>query len=89
VDQQLKELIKELGAGIDKSLADSKQVAEVVSRIKEGGYDSFLVLEATIRVKKQGGKTSRPSESVPVNLRVGETEIRFEMQRRKRRCGRG
>jgi len=38
--------MKELGEAINESLSDSEQIAEVVSRIKEGGYDIFLVLEA-------------------------------------------
>ena len=50
VDQQLKQMMKELGEAINESLADSEAIAEVVSRIKEGGYDIFLVLEATIGV---------------------------------------
>lgn len=54
--------MKELGEAINESLADSDQIAEVVSRIKEGGYDIFLVLEATIGVSKQGEKpTDRTS----------------------------
>jgi hypothetical protein len=54
VDQQLKQLMKELGEAINESLSDSESIAEVVARIKEGGYDIFLVLEATIGVSKQG-----------------------------------
>src|SRR5579863_8981172 len=50
--------MKELGEAINESLADSDQIADVVSRIKEGGYDIFLVLEATIGVSKPGDKTS-------------------------------
>ena len=46
--------MKELGDAINGSLSDSEQIAEVVARIKEGGYDIFLVLEATIGVSKQG-----------------------------------
>ena len=58
MDQQLKQLMKELGDAINQSLADSDSIAEVVSRIKEGGYDIFLVLEATIGVSKPGDKTA-------------------------------
>ena len=54
MDQQLKQLMKELGEAINESLSDSESIAEVVARIKEGGYDIFLVLEATIGVSKQG-----------------------------------
>ena len=51
-------MMKELGEAINESLADSEAIAEVVSRIKEGGYDIFLVLEATIGVSKPGEKTA-------------------------------
>jgi pentose-5-phosphate-3-epimerase len=61
VDQQLKQLMKELGEAINESLADSDAIAEVVSRIKDGGYDIFLVLEATIGVSKPGEKTDNTS----------------------------
>jgi pentose-5-phosphate-3-epimerase len=61
VDQQLKQLMKELGEAINESLADSDAIAEVVSRIKDGGYDIFLVLEATIGVSKPGEKTDKTS----------------------------
>ncbi len=43
MDQQLKNLMKELGEAINESLADSEQIADVVTRIKDGGYDIFLV----------------------------------------------
>src|SRR3954463_2020316 len=48
VDQQLQKLMKQLGDAINDTLSDSDQIAEVISRIKSGGYDVFLVLEATI-----------------------------------------
>jgi hypothetical protein len=48
VDKRLKSMIKELGDAINDSLSDSEQIAEVISRIKAGGYDVFVVLEATI-----------------------------------------
>ena len=60
MDQQLKQLMKELGEAINESLADSEQIAEVVSKIKDSGYDIFLVLEATIGVSKPGEKSENP-----------------------------
>ena len=52
VDQQLQKLMKELGEAINESLSDSEQIAEVIAKIKAGGYDVFLVLEATIGFNK-------------------------------------
>ena len=48
MDQRLKSLMQQLGQAINNSLSDSDQIAEVITRIKDGGYDVFLVLEATV-----------------------------------------
>ena len=48
MDSKLKNMMKELGEAINQSISDSDEIADVISRIKAGGYDVFLVLEATI-----------------------------------------
>jgi hypothetical protein len=74
--------MNELGAAINESLADSEQIAEVVSRIKDGGYDIFLVLEATIGVSKQGDKPSEKTSLVTTlssnaDLKISEQDLKF------------
>jgi hypothetical protein len=82
VDQQLKQLMKELGEAINESLSDSEEIAEVVSRIKDGGYDIFLVLEATIGVSKQGEKPSDKTSLVTTittnpEFKVNDQDLKF------------
>jgi len=82
LDQQLKQLMKELGEAINESLADSDQIAEVVSKIKEGGYDIFLVLEATIGVSKQGEKPTDKTSMVTTlttnpEFKISEQDLKF------------
>ena len=82
MDQQLKQLMKELGEAINESLSESEQIAEVVARIKGGGYDIFLVLEATIGVSKQGehstDKTSLVSTlSTNAELNISDQDLKF------------
>jgi hypothetical protein len=82
VDQQLKQLMKELGEAINESLSDSEAIAEVVSRIKEGGYDIFLVLEATIGVSKQGEKPSDKTSLVTTlstnpEFKISDQDLKF------------
>ena len=73
MDDQLKKLMKELGEAINQSVAESGQISDVMSRIKAGGYDVFLVLEATI------GFNQRSSDSEPALAKErqssGELEI--------------
>jgi len=82
VDQQLKQLMKELGEAINESLADSEQIAEVVSKIKDGGYDIFLVLEATIGVSKPGDKSSDKTSMVTTltsnpEFKISDQDLKF------------
>jgi pentose-5-phosphate-3-epimerase len=82
VDQQLKQLMRELGEAINESLADSDQIAEVVSRIKESGYEIFLVLEATIGVSKPGEKTADKTSLVTTltsnpEFKVSDQDLKF------------
>ncbi|MGC1451440.1 MAG: hypothetical protein WA830_15530 [Candidatus Sulfotelmatobacter sp.] len=82
MDQQLKQLIKELGDAINESLSDSEQISDVVSRIKDGGYDILLVLEATIGVTKQGDKIADKTSlmstlSTNPELKVSDQDLKF------------
>jgi len=82
VDQQLKQLMKELGEAINESLADSEQIAEVVSKIKDGGYDIFLVLEATIGVSKPGEKANEKTSMVTTltsnpEFKISDQDLKF------------
>jgi hypothetical protein len=82
VDQQLKQLMKELGEAINESLTDSDSIAEVVARIREGGYDLFLVLEATIGVSKQGEHTPEKESlvstlSTNAELKISDQDLKF------------
>ena len=82
MDQQLKQLMKELGEAINESLADSDAIAEVVSRIKQGGYDIFLVLEATIGVSKPGEKPGDKASLVTTltsnpEFKISDQDLKF------------
>ena len=82
MDQRLKQLMKELGEAINESLAESEPIADVVSRIKEGGYDIFLVLEATIGVSKPGEKSSDKTSLVTTltsnpELKISDQDLKF------------
>ena len=81
MDQQLKQLMKELGEAINESLGDSDQIADVVSRIKDGGYDIFLVLEATIGVSRPGENPDKSSMVTTLTsnpeLKVSDQDVKF------------
>jgi hypothetical protein len=68
----MKQRMKELGEAINETLANSDQIAEVISRIKAEGYDVFLVLEATVGYSQTDGeaKDSKDSDDDEPGLKV-------------------
>jgi hypothetical protein len=72
VDQQLKSLMEQLGQAINNSLSDSDQIAEVITRIKDGGYDVFLVLEATVGFNER----DHAAELAPINDQPSAADFR-------------
>ena len=85
VDHQLQKLMKQLGDAINETLSDSEQIAEVIGKIKAGGYDVFLVLEATIGFNKrdededeavENSNTPRSSKSDP-DFKVSPQDVKF------------
>ena len=58
MDDHLKQLMQELGNAINESLSESKSMAEVIAKIRQSGYDVYLVLEATIGLNKRKSEGS-------------------------------
>ena len=54
LNDNLKQLTKNLGTAINESLSNSEPISEAIASIKDAGYDVFLVLEATIGFNKRG-----------------------------------
>ncbi|MBZ5524392.1 MAG: hypothetical protein LAP21_19315 [Acidobacteriia bacterium] len=86
MNTRLKKLVQELGDAINNSLSSSEQVARVVARIKEEGFDIFLVLEATVGLRRHNDEGQPDSlEAVPAASRrnaepafnVNASDLRF------------
>lgn len=84
MDDRLKHLMKELGDAINESLSESEQIGEVIARIKQHGYDVFLVLEATIGFSKRDDSGDEADEGAaePVATpaaRAGGSDAQFKI----------
>ncbi len=73
LDDNLKELMKELGIAINESLSDSEPIAQAISNIRGAGYDVFLVLEATVGFNKREDEDDE--ESAVRHLKAGKLEL--------------
>ncbi len=73
--------MQELGDAINESLSDSEQIAEVIAKIKTGGYDVFLVLEATIGFNRRDDENETasvvPDQEHDPELKVSPQDVKF------------
>jgi 4-aminobutyrate aminotransferase-like enzyme len=79
LDENLKQLMKELGAAINDALSESEEISEAIQNVRNAGYDVFLVLEATIGFNKRS-KTEGGDEAVAHGLKSGEMKLKVTGQ---------
>ena len=75
MDDNLKELMKRLGAAINDSLSESEAVSGAIEDIRDAGYDMFLILEATIGFHPRGQQAEQRDgqiEDEPTRISSGD-----------------
>ncbi len=81
-DAEIKRLMKNLGESINETLSDSPKINECIQRIRDAGYEVFLIIEAKIgfnqRGKGENESISAPAKSdEPVRLRITHEDAKF------------
>src|ERR1044071_6470149 len=79
LDDNLKHLMKELGAAINDALSESEEISEAIQNVRNAGYDVFLVLEATIGFNKRS-KGDGGEEAISGGLKSGEMKLKVTAQ---------
>jgi hypothetical protein len=81
VDERIKQLLKELGDAINESISSSADVNEHIQRIKDEGYNLYVVLDATIGLNREedaGSETIvEPAPTHEVQFRINVNDLGF------------
>lgn len=56
LDDKIKQLLRDLGTAINESISGSDDVNRHMQKIRDEGYDLYVVLDATIGLNKQDGE---------------------------------
>ena len=75
LDDNLKELLKNLGQAINESVGESDKVAEAISEIHDAGYDVFMILEATIGFHRREEEETLGGQRETTKLPSGELTL--------------
>ena len=70
--EDVKRMVQDLGSTIQRTLAESPQIAHCLNRIKAEGYEVSLVLEATIGFNKTGSREA--TEVSTFDFKVDKSE---------------
>ncbi len=83
--EDVKRMVQDLGSTIQRTLAESPQIAHCLNRIKAEGYEVSLVLEATIGFNKTGSRETaevstfdfKVEKSEPVAIKMTPLDKKF------------
>ena len=59
LDDNMKQLLRELGQAINDSVSDSERIHEAIANVRSAGYDIVLKLDATIGLARRTGQDAR------------------------------
>jgi hypothetical protein len=78
VNDRIKQLLRELGTAINESISSSDDVNRHIQRIRDEGYDLYVVLDATIGLNKQGDDEDAPAPAAGT-LVVSDKDVKFRI----------
>jgi hypothetical protein len=59
LDDQLREMLKELGQAINESISGSERVHDSIQKIRDAGCNLYIVLDARVGVNKREARGTR------------------------------
>lgn len=80
VDERIKQLLRDLGTAINESISGSDDVNRHIQRIRDEGYNLYVVLDATIGLNKEDDdeEPAKPAVVVTdkdVQFRINVTDL--------------
>ena len=65
MDEKIKQLLRDLGSAINESISGSDDVSKQIQKIRDEGYNLYVVLDATIGLNRQDEEPAEvPAEVV-------------------------
>jgi hypothetical protein len=80
LDEKIKQLLAELGTAINESISSSEDVNEHIQRIRDEGYNLYVVLDATIGLNRPGEDEEMPEPAPSSEMLVkSDREVQFRI----------
>ncbi|HEY0787130.1 MAG TPA: hypothetical protein VGE86_00705 [Thermoanaerobaculia bacterium] len=86
MDDRIRQLLKELGDAINESISESLDVNDRIQKIRDEGYNLYVVLDATIGLNREEGADAtagagqQPERSVALTKSTrGDAQFRIDI----------
>ena len=79
IDDEAKEIVREIGSAINESVENSTKVAEAIERLREAGYEMELTLRLEIGLRPHAGDDEPDSEAA-LNLTEEDLQVLQRMK---------
>ncbi len=63
IDDDAKEIVREIGTAINESVENSPQVAEAIERLRDAGYEMELTLRLEIGLRPHAGEEGEAGDA--------------------------
>ena len=78
VDDKIKQLLRELGTAINESISSSDDVNRQIQKIRDEGYNLYVVLDATIGLNRQDEEPAEPPATAELVVK-NDKEVQFRI----------
>jgi len=78
VDDKIKQLLRELGTAINESISGSDDVNRQIQKIRDEGYNLYVVLDATIGLNRQDEEQPEPPAAAELVVK-NDKEVQFRI----------
>jgi len=80
LDDKIKQLLQQLGTAINDSISSSEDVNEHIQRIRDEGYNLYVVLDATIGLNRLGEEEEAPAPDPAAGMLVkSDKQVQFRI----------
>ena len=80
IDDDAKEIVREIGSAINESVENSTKVADAIERLREAGYEMELTLRLEIGLRPHAGEEETESDGTTLDLTEEDLQVLQRMK---------
>ena len=80
IDDDAKEIVREIGTAINESVENSTKVAEAIERLREAGYEMELTLRLEIGLRPHAGDDETSADGTSLELTEEDLQVLQRMK---------